>query len=278
MTRPSIAFIGGGNMARSIIGGLVIGGWPQDKLWVTDPDPAQRRRLLEQHAGLRVSDDNARVANEAEVVLMAVKPQVLRRVAQTLSATIQIRKPLIMSIAAGIRAPDLEHWLGGGLAVVRCMPNTPALVRAAATGLYPNERVTRAQRAVAETILAAVGVTVWVEDEMQLDAVTALSGSGPAYFLLVMEAMQQAGVQMGLAPETARRLTLQTAFGAAKLALESEDDVATLRARVTSKGGTTERAVAELENGGLRRLFECALMAAARRARELADQYTEKSA
>ncbi len=277
MTQPCIAFIGGGNMACSIIGGLVAGGWPQDKLWVADPDSAQRQLLLKQHPELHASEDNAQAAKEAAIVLMAVKPQVLRPVAQALSATIQAYKPLIVSIVAGIRGAELERWLGGGLAVVRCMPNTPALVQAAATGIYANERVTHEQRAMAERILGAVGMTAWIEDERQLDTVTALSGSGPAYFLLIMEAMERAGVQLGLTPEIARQLTLQTAFGTAKLALDSRDDASTLRARVTSKGGTTERAIAELEEGKLHRLFARALAAAADRARELADQFAEES-
>jgi pyrroline-5-carboxylate reductase len=277
MIQRSIAFIGGGNMARSIIGGLIAGGWPQDKFWVADPDPAQRQLLLAQHPALHATEDNAQAAKKAAILLMAVKPQVLQSVAQALSATVQAYKPLIVSIAAGIRVADLERWLGGELAVVRCMPNTPALVQAAATGLYANKHVTCEQRTIAEAILGAVGITVWVEDERQLDAVTALSGSGPAYFLLVMEAMERSGIELGLTPEIARRLTLQTAFGTAKLALDSRDDAATLRARVTSKGGTTERAIAELESGELRRLFACALAAAAHRAQELADQFAERS-
>ncbi len=276
MIRHTIAFIGGGNMARSLIGGLVAGGWSEDKLLVSDPDPAQRELLVKQYAGVRAFSDNTQAAHRASVVLMAVKPQVLKSVAQALAATVQARRPLIVSIAAGIRAADLERWLGGELAMVRCMPNTPALVQSAATGLYANPHVTREQRTTAETILRAVGETLWVEDEALLDAVTALSGSGPAYFLLVMEAMEQAGQKLGLPPGTARRLTLQTALGTAKLAMAGEDDPGTLRARVTSKGGTTERAIAELERGDLRGLFDGALTAAAQRARELADEFAEE--
>jgi pyrroline-5-carboxylate reductase len=276
MTKPTIAFIGGGNMARALIGGLVGHGWPQEQLRVADPDPMQRKLMLDQYGAVHVNSDNARTADGADVVLMAVKPQVLKAAAQALARSIQHRKPLIVSIAAGIRTIDLERWLGGDLAIVRCMPNTPALVQSAATALYANRSVTREQRTAAEMILGAVGMTVWVEEEAQLDAVTALSGSGPAYFLLVMQSMARTGVKMGLAPETALRLTLQTALGTAKLAIDSRDDPAVLRARVTSKGGTTERALAELERGELQRLFERALMAAAERARELARGFGEE--
>jgi pyrroline-5-carboxylate reductase len=272
MTRPIIAFIGGGNMARSLVTGLIAGGFPPDRLWVADPDSVQRELILEQFAGVHVTPDNDRAAIVGTVVLMAVKPQVLRHVAQDLMEAIQVRAPLILSIAAGVRANDLERWLGGRLAVVRCMPNAPALVRNAATGMYANFRVSKHQRDAAEMILRAVGETVWLEDEELLDAVTALSGSGPAYFLLVMEAMEQAGVKLGLAPETARRLVLQTALGAAKLAHEGREDLAVLRARVTSTGGTTERAVTELEKSNLFEIFERAVTVAAQRARELGDQ------
>jgi pyrroline-5-carboxylate reductase len=277
MSDKTLAFIGGGNMARSLIGGLVASDWPQDKLRIADPDSMQRERLLKQYSGVHVDADNETIANEANIILLAVKPQVLRCVARGLMPLVQSRRPLIISIAAGVRASDLERWLGGKVAIVRCMPNTPALIRTAATGMFANSRVTLDQRIVADTILGAVGLTVWLEDETLLDAVTALSGSGPAYFLLVMEIMERAGVQLGLASESARRLTLQTALGTAKLALQSCEDIASLRARVTSRGGTTERAITELERGELRGHFERAVIAAAERARELADQLAEES-
>jgi pyrroline-5-carboxylate reductase len=278
MAHPTLAFIGGGNMARSLVSGLVADGWPQDTLWVADPDPSQLKRLLGHFKAVNTTADNDRAASQADVVLMAVKPQALRSVARALTTTVQAHRPLIVSVAAGIRATDLNRWLGGGLAVVRCMPNTPALVRSGATGLHANLCVSPDQRELVEQILRAVGLTIWVHDEALLDTVTALSGSGPAYFLMVMEAMEQAGVGLGLASEDARRLTLQTALGTARLALAERDDVTTLRARVTSPGGTTERAVAELDQGGLRQLFERALRAAARRARELADEFAEEQA
>ncbi len=204
--------------------------------------------------------------------MLAVKPQVIRTVASEISAAVQARHPLIISIAAGIRSADLDRWLGGNTAVVRCMPNTPALVQSGATALIANARVSDEQRNLAESILRAVGLTLWLDDEQLMDAVTALSGSGPAYFFLIMEALQAAGVQLGLPEQTAQLLTLQTAFGAAKMALESDEDAATLRRRVTSPGGTTERALQTLENGGLRELIARALTAARDRSRELADQ------
>ncbi len=276
MAHLSLAFIGGGNMARSLVGGLVADGWPQDALWIADPDPIQRGRLLRHFNAVNTTSDNDRAASHADIVLMAVKPQVLRSVAHALTTTVQAHRPLILSVAAGIRATDLNRWLGGDLAIVRCMPNTPAVVRSGATGLHANPFVSPDQREVAEQILRAVGLTIWVHDETLLDTVTALSGSGPAYFLMVMEAMEQAGVGLGLSLEDAHRLTLQTALGTAKLALAERDDVATMRARVTSPGGTTERAVAELDQGGLRPLFERALRAAALRARELADEFAKE--
>ncbi|RMG60028.1 MAG: pyrroline-5-carboxylate reductase, partial [Gammaproteobacteria bacterium] len=215
---------------------------------------------------------NAEAMAECAATVLAVKPQVMRTVAEGLAPALDAHPQLVISIAAGIREADLDRWLGGGRAIVRCMPNTPALVRSGASGLHANARVSDAQRELAEHILRAVGLVVWVEQEAQIDAVTAVSGSGPAYFFLVMEAMTDAGERLGLERETARLLTLETALGAARLALESGEDVATLRERVTSKGGTTEAALRVLTEGGLPELFDEALKAAARRAAELADQ------
>lgn len=268
----TIAFIGGGNMARSILGGLLAEGGAPERLWVADPAPDQLARLREAHPGLHTTGENAEAASAADVVVLAVKPQVMREVAVALAAPLQARRPLVVSIAAGIRSRDLDRWLGGGLPIVRCMPNTPALVRSGASALYANSATSPKQRQLAERIMRAVGLTLWLEDEALLDAVTAVSGSGPAYFFLVMEIMEQAGVELGLPREAARLLTLETAFGAAKLALESREDAATLRARVTSKGGTTEAALEVLEAGGLQGLFSRALAAAARRSGELAEQ------
>jgi pyrroline-5-carboxylate reductase len=264
-----LAFIGGGNMARSLIAGLIADGYPAQNFWVADPN-AEQLAELRQNFGIHTAMSNAQAMEHASVVVLAVKPQVLKTVAQELAPTIQKHRPLVVSIAAGIREPDLNRWLGGGAAVVRTMPNTPALVQTGATALYANPHVSQEQRNLAESILRSVGLTLWLEDETQMDAVTALSGSGPAYFFLVMEALENAAMRLGLNREVAHLLTLQTALGAAKMALESNEDTADLRARVTSKGGTTEQAVRVLQEGHLQELFDAALKAAHIRSIELA--------
>jgi pyrroline-5-carboxylate reductase len=205
------------------------------------------------------------------VVVLAVKPQVLRAVATELGPLLRGAPTLVLSIAAGVREPDIRRWLGYDAPVVRAMPNTPALVRSAATALFANPFVSPAQRSLGESVLRAVGMTLWVGEEALMDVVTALSGSGPAYFFLLMEVLEAAGVRLGLEPETARLLTLETAFGAAKMALEASEDPATLRARVTSPGGTTERAVGRLEAAEIRRVFLEAVEAARSRAAELGE-------
>lgn len=269
MHQRTIAFIGGGNMARSLISGLIADGYGADRIWVTDPAEAKLAELHD-HFSVRTTASNIEAASAADVVVLAVKPQVLKGVAEALAATVQATKPLVISIAAGVRERDIQRWLGGGIAIVRTMPNTPALVQSGATALYANPAVSDEQHNLAESILRAVGLTVWVKDEALMDTVTALSGSGPAYFFLVMEALEKAAVQLGLPQDTARLLTLQTAFGAAKMALESSEDAVTLRARVTSPGGTTERAIAVLEQNRIREIFEEALRAAHARSQELA--------
>ena len=271
MTTPSLCFIGGGNMARSLIGGLIADGWPSERIHVTDTNPEPLTQLAERF-GVTTSRDNTSAAARADVLVLAVKPQVMHGVAGEIAAAIQRNRPLIISIAAGIRSTDLDRWLGGDNAVVRCMPNTPALVQGGATALFANPRVDEPRRDLAESILRAVGLTLWLDDEQLMDAVTALSGSGPAYFFLIMEALQAAGEQLGLPTETARLLTLQTAFGAAKMALESAEDAGSLRRRVTSPGGTTETALQVMEEGQLRDLMVRALTAARDRSRQLADQ------
>jgi len=272
MKTTRLAFIGAGNMARSLIGGLVADGWDPACISVSDPDTEQLS-VLSSRFQVNTDTNNHTVTENAEVVVLAVKPQVIRDVALDLGDLTRKQQPLFISIAAGIRATDLQRWLGGSCALVRCMPNTPALVQSGATALWHNENVTDEQTDLAETILRAVGLALWVESEDLMDAVTALSGSGPAYFLLVMEALQEAGQVLGLPEETAKLLSLQTAFGAAKMALESSEDAAILRQRVTSPGGTTEKALEVLENGGLRSLFSDALHAARSRSRELAEQF-----
>lgn len=272
MTPHTIGFIGAGNMTRSLAGGLLNNGWSADKLRLSDPD-ANQRRGAEQALGIKPLAANTELAAVADVLVLAVKPQVLKTVAEEIAATVQKQQPLVISIAAGIRSNDIERWLGGKLSIVRAMPNTAALIGSGATGLYANTRVSAAQRDTAESILRSVGVTAWVENETLIDTVTAISGSGPAYFFLVMEVLEKAAIQHGLDPGTARLLTLETAYGAAKMALEGGEEPAQLRKRVTSPGGTTEKAVQTLEAGQIERIFDDAVVAAMQRARELADLF-----
>lgn len=271
----NIAFIGGGNMARSLIGGLLADGISPQRIRASDPNMAAVQDLRDRFA-IHTTTDNKEAAAGAQVVVLAVKPQVSKEVALTLATIAQDSKPLVISVAAGIRATSLAEWLGKHCAIVRAMPNTPALVRSGATALYANRNVSNEQKNLAESVLRAVGMTLWVDDEGLMDAVTALSGSGPAYFFLVMEALENAGRQLGLPGETARLLTLQTAFGAAKMALESTDDLNTLRQRVTSPGGTTERAIQILQGHHLEKSFSEALRAAHQRSVELATLFGGK--
>jgi pyrroline-5-carboxylate reductase len=270
MTNRTIGFIGGGNMARSLAKGLLANGWGRDYLQISDSDPDARQRLKEV-LDIETLESNVELANRANILVLAVKPQVLKSVAEEIAKIVQERKPLVISIAAGIRTKDLVSWLGGDVTLVRAMPNTPALVGSGATGLYAGAGVSSEQRDEAETILRAVGVVIWVADEKLMDVVTALSGSGPAYFLLVMEALEAAAVELGLDSDTARLLTLETAFGAAKMALEDSEEPATLRERVTSPGGTTEQAIQSLETNNIRQAFKQALVAATERSNELAE-------
>jgi pyrroline-5-carboxylate reductase len=267
MTQPTIAFIGAGNMAGSLINGLISDGYDPTRIVASDTNPAALDAIA-RRTGVRTTADNAAAA-AADTLVLAVKPQMLEGVARGIADVVQQRRPLVISIAAGIREAALEGWLGRGVALVRTMPNTPAMIGAGATVLHAGPAVTDEQRDRAESILRSVGLTRWVEDEGLLDAVTALSGSGPAYFFLVMEAMESAATDLGIPQETARLLTLQTALGAARMAIESAEEPATLRRRVTSPGGTTERAVKVLEDGGLRELFGQALSAARDRSVEL---------
>jgi pyrroline-5-carboxylate reductase len=275
MEKRKIGFIGGGNMATSLIGGLISDDARAANIWVAEPD-AERRDALANRYGVTVTADNAELVAAVDVVVLAVKPQVLHEVCASISEAVKSHRLLIMSVAAGIRIADIDRWLGAENAIVRTMPNTPALVKSGATALYGNNRVSGEQRELAEAVMRAVGLTLWLDEEAQMDAVTALSGSGPAYFFLVMELLQHSGTRLGLSEENARLLAVQTAFGAAKMALESPDDSTTLRARVTSPGGTTEKAIGILEEGGIRALFDKALEGARDRAGELADELGAK--
>ena len=271
MKQATLAFIGGGNMARSLIGGLISDGFDGQAIRVADPSTDTLQNLAASYSVKTFTHNVAAIA-DADVVILAVKPQQLQQVCRELASHWR-PDTLLVSIAAGIRLDDIKRWISHTEAsIVRAMPNTPSLVKAGATALCANECVDQQQRELAESILRAVGIALWVSDEMQMDAVTALSGSGPAYVFLVIEAMQSAGMTLGLPEETARLLALETAFGAAKMALESNESACVLRQRVTSPGGTTERALSEFEQGDLRGLFNKALTAAAQRADELAKQ------
>ena len=276
MNNTTLTFIGGGNMAASLIAGLIADGWDPARIRVAD-NSHKRLQQLSQQFPISTSTDNCDAADQTDIIVLAVKPQVMKSVALELASLIARQQPLVISIAAGISAGALGNWLGKSTAIVRTMPNTPAMVQSGATALYANEHVSEEQRSIAESILRAVGVAIWVEDEAQMDAVTALSGSGPAYFFLFMEALQAAGVELGLPQETARLLALQTAFGAAKMALESNEDAATLRRQVTSPGGTTEHAIRAFQEGALETLVSKALLAAAKRSRELATEFGSNS-
>ncbi|QGM21104.1 pyrroline-5-carboxylate reductase [Spiribacter sp. 2438] len=271
MSEEVIAFIGGGNMARSLIGGLIADGQPAASLRIAEPD-AERRESLVREFGVQAFEDNATAARGADAVMLAVKPQTLATAVRPLANQLREQQSVVISVAAGVRSADIGRWLGGeDVPVVRAMPNTPALVKTGATALYATPAVNEAQRNLAETLLRAVGMVVWLPDEAQMDAVTALSGSGPAYFFYTMEAMQAAAEAQGLSTETARLLTLETALGAARMALESSEDPATLRRRVSSPGGTTAAAIEALQAGDLAGLYQKALAAAAARAGEIGD-------
>jgi pyrroline-5-carboxylate reductase len=267
-----LAFIGGGNMAAALISGLIKRGMGRERLIVADPSQDQLDRLLRDY-GVLAAADNASAVLGAEVVILAVKPQLMRAVALGLAPHLQAGRPLVISVAAGIPHAALARWFGAQVPVIRTMPNRPALNGFGATGLYAPPGVGAADRALAEDLMAAVSTTVWVEHESQMDTVTAVSGSGPAYFFLFMEALEAAAHERGLPADIAHRLTLETAFGAAQMARQSGDSLATLREQVTSKGGTTAAALEVLNAAGLRDIVAHAVAAADRRSAELAAEF-----
>ncbi len=263
-----IGFVGAGNMARSLIGGLLRRGHPAERLEATDPGASPRAAV--EALGVRVGADNAALAERADVLVLAVKPQVMSEIAADIGAGVRQHAPLLISIAAGIPSARLSAWMQAPrAAIVRAMPNTPALLGCGATGVFANAACTDAHRMLATDILAAVGTVEWVETERLIDAVTAVSGSGPAYFFLLMEMLGDIGARLGLDAATSRRLAEQTALGAARMATESDVGVAELRRRVTSPGGTTEAALESLEHARIRAIFAHALEAARDRARQL---------
>jgi pyrroline-5-carboxylate reductase len=263
-----ITFIGGGNATRSLIGGLVTRGQSADSIHVSAPSP-QSRAFLHGELGVHAYADNIEAAQHGAVWVLAVKPQIMRGVCEALSQSAQAQRPLIISIAAGITCQQLQRWLGDELAMVRAMPNTPVQLGAGAIGLFANPNVSAEQRHLADSLLQATGLTAWIDVEAQLDVVTALSGSGPAYVFLLAEAMQAAAVAQGMPVETAHALTVQTIFGAARMLQESSESAALLRQRVTSPGGTTRAAQDVFDAADFQALVDRAIAAATRRGREL---------
>ncbi|MCK4841590.1 MAG: pyrroline-5-carboxylate reductase [Methylococcales bacterium] len=275
MNTKKIGFIGGGNMASSLIKGLIVSGHSAQQLWVSDAKQ-ENLHVLAENLQVHTSVNNHDVVREVDVVVLAVKPHVLKSVSEQLAADLADRNILVVSIAAGISQQSLSKWLGSETAIVRCMPNTPALVLTGATVLHANHNVNNEQKDLAENILRAVGLALWVDHESELDAVTAVSGSGPAYYFLMMEAMERAALELGLSESTARLLVQQTALGAAKIALESDTTPAELRQQVTSPGGTTEQAIKSFENDGFVQIVSKAMHAARDRSVEMSKELGDK--
>ena len=270
-----IAFIGGGNMARSLIGGLIGAGMRRGMIAVGEPDATLASRLIHDF-GVVATADNEAAVRDTPVWVLAVKPQVMKSVCESLRSAAQRERPLVISIAAGIRVGQVERWLGGGGAVVRCMPNTPALIGAGANGLCANARTTAVQRGQAEQIIATVGTTRWIVDEALMDTVTAISGSGPAYFFLLVEALEEAAVAQGMPRDTARALAAQTCLGAGRMLTEAGAAPAELRQRVTSPGGTTQAALEAFAAGGFNDTVARAVAAATRRGHEMSAQLEDR--
>lgn len=274
-TSPTISFIGAGNMARAIIGGMLDSGFKAANIWVSAPDDNHLQSIRKQF-GVSVTTDNRYCAQQADMVVLAVKPQVMADVCSDIAPVVQNTRPLMVSIAAGLEASTLDEWLGGGLPLVRVMPNTPSLVGKGAAGLYANDQVKDKQKAMVESVFNSIGSALWVDDESLLHAVTALSGSGPAYFFLMLEALEEAATEAGIASETARALAIQTMAGAAEMAGRSEHDPGQLKRNVMSPGGTTEQAIRTFEEGGLRDLVKKAYSAAYKRSGEMAKELGKK--
>ncbi|GAB4189896.1 MAG: pyrroline-5-carboxylate reductase [Wenzhouxiangellaceae bacterium] len=265
--QPRLTFIGGGNMGGSLIQGLLQRGYAADRIGLSDPHPPTREHYAQ--LGLRTAAGASELCGDAEVILLAVKPQIMPQLMPQLAPVINDRQ-LLISVAAGITVSFMQHYCGPRQPVVRAMPNTPALIGAGITGLHASTAVSPTQRQQADAILSAVGETLWLDDEAHMDAVTAVSGSGPAYFFLLVEALTAAGVAQGLESAAAARLALSTGYGAMSMARQSDVDAAELRRRVTSPGGTTAAALQLLENRGLREMMREAVAAATRRGGELA--------
>ncbi|MCB1757737.1 MAG: pyrroline-5-carboxylate reductase [Gammaproteobacteria bacterium] len=275
MNNTNLAFIGAGNMARSLVGGLIDKGHTPTAITVTDIDTGQLARLHDDF-GVNTGTDNQAAVAAAELVVLAVKPQIIASVVQEIKDSLQQQSALIVSIAAGVREKDISRWLGTPQPVIRCMPNTPALLGAGASGLYANAQVSNTQKQLAEKLLQAAGITIWVEDEARLDAITALSGSGPAYFFLLVEYMVDAAEKLGLDRASAETLARQTAYGAAQMLVGSNESASRLRDNVTSKGGTTAAAINSFESANLREIVYKGMECAYQRSIELGIQLGEK--
>jgi len=268
----NIAFIGGGNMASCIIGGMLANGFTAQQVRVSDPGEQARANIQEIYGIAATSDNHAAVAG-ADIVILAVKPQVMGPVVSDLAPSLS-GTSAVVSIAAGIQIADLQDWLGDNQAIVRAMPNTPAMVRTGATGLFANPLINSQQKESIQAIFNAVGIACWVDSEAQIDAVTAVSGSGPAYYFLVMEVMQKVAEELGLSEQTARELTIQTALGAAQMASTGSLDTSQLRQQVTSPGGTTHAAIETFKAGGIEESFRQAMQAALHRAEEMSKEFS----
>lgn len=271
MPTQKITFIGAGNMAGAIFKGLLAKGYPADAITATATD-ADHLQALKQNLQIHVSTDNLAAVADAEVVVLAVKPQVMQSVCREIAPLVSRTRPLIISVAAGLQAETLNAWLGGEHAIIRCMPNTPSLVGAGASGLFALPSVKAEQRGFADQLLSGVGLAEWVDQELLLDVVTAISGSGPAYFFMIFEAMEKAAVEMGMPADAARRLILQTGLGAVRMAQETGEEPAQLKRNVMSPKGTTERAIHTFEAEGMEAMFLKAMQACADRADELAKE------
>lgn len=272
--QKKLAFIGAGNMATSLIGGLISKGYDSKNIWASNPD-TKKLSELEQKFAINVTENNITAAEHANVIILCVKPDKIKAVCAELVEIIQKQKPLIISIAASITTPTLEKWLTSSVAIVRCMPNTPSLVNAGASGLYANSAATTEQKNQAESILRAVGIVVWVDDEKLIDTITVLSGSGPAYFFYLMEVLQDTAMKLGLPRDMAQLLTIQTALGSAKMAMETQANITQLRELVTSKGGTTESAFNILKKADLPKYFYEALKQAQQHTSSIEKKFEE---
>jgi pyrroline-5-carboxylate reductase len=276
MSHIELTVLGAGNMGRALIGGLLRRGMRAEQIAVGESEEGARARLARE-LGVTATADNLAAIGKADLIVLAVKPQYVGSVLEPLAPQLQKRRPLVLSIAAGVRVHALRQWCGPGIPLIRAMPNRPALVGAGATGIFAPAEVGESHRAMAGRIMQSLGEVVWVATEDALDAVTALSGSGPAYYFLFAEILARAGAHLGLEPESARRLSIATLHGAGLLAHGGDGDLARLRAEVTSKGGTTEAAVRTLQAAGFEQLIVQAVEAAASRSRELAEQFGGKS-